>query len=333
MDYYKFGKDNIEPLVKIMRQRKAGEIAAALNESGNFNDPRMGDPMVQDALGSQMKARQLSQMLPLEQDMKRIQIAKALQEMELAKTMGAAKARYYETRAANPSGRYSGKKYTGNLGNLMQLTDDIADLQEELADAQMNPDPDPDMQAKRLNRLQSQLQELATAKEIHRKKMEKEGAAPGGPSVTISTGPDGQPKQTIKGSLEHPETKKLLEKQQYPDIDIYRAMNEQQMSDTLSAAQSQIQWLDQQRKTNPVYKNPKGETIDQEAARLHAGIEGIGKVKAEKQAPATTAQPEMTAPKAKPVGRKAGATYQDANGNRAKFLGGDPSDPANYEAL
>lgn len=56
IDYFNFGKANIEPIVKRMQQEKAGRIAAAIAQSGNYNDPALGTPGVQDALGAMMLA-------------------------------------------------------------------------------------------------------------------------------------------------------------------------------------------------------------------------------------------------------------------------------------
>lgn len=297
MQYFKHGQSVMDPIVQRMRERKAGEVAAALNQSGDFNSPALGDPMVQDALSSQMKLRQMSELLPIESQIKQLQVARTLQGMSQSDQLNTAKANYYNSRAQNPGG--SGKKFTGNIGNLMQLTDDITDLQEELAQLQMNPDPDPDTHAMRMNRLQSQIQELNMVKELQRKKIEKEGLS-GGPKVSIAPDKEGNMVQKISGNLGDPELQKHVQK---------------------TEAMKQIQWLGTQPDT---YTNNLGETKAQELQRLQ------GMVLGESAQPAAPA--EQPAPVAKPV-QKAGGIYRDANGRRAKFLGGDPRDPASWQEI
>lgn len=56
MDYFQFGQQAIKPVTDRMAQERAGRIAAAISASGQFNDPALSDPRVQDALGSMMLA-------------------------------------------------------------------------------------------------------------------------------------------------------------------------------------------------------------------------------------------------------------------------------------
>lgn len=218
MDYFRQGQEIAEPIFQAMRRKKAGQIASTLAAEGNYTDPAIADPMVGEALNRMLTSKWKAENQGLDTQLNQARIAQTLRQDPLSQSQieaNMARAERYRTLPIGSAG--TPIKPTGNAGSLVYLTDRITDLQEQLADMQMNPDPDPDNQAKGINRIQNMIDEFATQKEILRKKLEREGDMPGSPIMTVTTDKEGNPKQTIRGSLANPEMQAFLEKKKVED--------------------------------------------------------------------------------------------------------------------